>query len=60
MMINENGVEREATKEEIAQHAADNAARDLHNIAISEKIAAKQALLERLNITTDEADLLLG
>ena len=60
MIINEDGIERKATKEELAQHKADNEARDAHNKAIAEKIAAKEAILKKLGITDEEAALLLA
>lgn len=64
MIIHDNGVEREMTESEIAelQEAQKLVAKDR---AAAAKIAAdkdkqKQAVLDRLGITADEAALLLG
>ena len=57
-------VEREMTDDEYAQYEADQAAwaaqKAAEAAAVAEKAAARQALLDRLGITEDEARLLLG
>ena len=57
-------VEREMTDDEYAQYEADQAAwaaqQAAEAAAVAEKAAARQALLDRLGITEDEARLLLG
>lgn len=60
MIINENGIEREATAEEIAQHEIDIIEGAKYNEAIKQKIEARTALFTRLGITEDEAKLLLS
>ena len=64
MIINDNGTEREATETEIAYYNAWKL--ELETKAVSEaevdaiKAAAREALLARLGITAEEAQLLLG
>lgn len=58
MIINEDGVEREATAEEIAQHEIDMIEGAKMNAAIQQRIQARQALLEKLGLTPEEAALL--
>jgi hypothetical protein len=53
-------IDREATADELAQMAADAEARQLAEAAKESQEASKQALLERLGITADEAKLLLS
>ena len=53
-------IEREFTQDEYAQYEADQAAQLLRQTEIAAKAAEKQALLDRLGITADEAKLLLG
>ena len=53
-------IEREFTQDEYAQYEADQAAQLLRETEIAAKAAEKQALLDRLGITADEAKLLLG
>lgn len=53
-------IEREATAEELAQIAADEARATERENAKAAKAAARQALLDRLGITEQEARLLLG
>ena len=64
MIINDNGIEREATVDEIAYYEAWNeevsARTAAESQAQSDRIAARQVLLERLGITEEEAQLLLG
>ena len=64
MIINDNGTEREMTKSEIAelQEAQKLVAKDRAATAkiASDKAKAKAALLDKLGITADEAELLLG
>lgn len=64
MKIYENGIEREATETEIAYY--ETWQKDITKEAKArakaetDKAAARQALLDRLGITADEAALLLG
>ena len=53
-------IDREATTAELAQMAADAEARQAAEAAKESQEASKQALLERLGITADEAKLLLS
>lgn len=53
-------IEREMNAEELAQLATDNANAQLEAEAKAAKAAEKAALLEKLNITADEAALLLS
>jgi len=52
--------DREMNAEEFAQYEADQAASATQAAAEAAKAAEKEALLERLGITADEAKLLLG
>ena len=52
--------ERELNAEELAQQAIDEATFNAREQAKAEQTAAKQALLDKLGITTEEAQLLLG
>lgn len=64
MKINDNGTDRDMTETEIAEHetrqktCADEAKAQAKIVA--DKAIAKQAILDRLGITADEAALLLG
>lgn len=64
MKINDNGVDRDMTEEEEEQHKAwaliAQAEAKEQAEAASAKAAARQAVLDRLGITADEASLLLG
>jgi multidrug resistance efflux pump len=64
MKINDNGVDRDMTEEEEEQHKAwaliAKAEAKEQAEAASAKAAARQAVLDRLGITADEASLLLG
>lgn len=51
---------REKTSEELAQFELDKAAAEARKQAEAEATVARQALLDRLGITADEAKLLLG
>jgi len=53
-------VERDLTTEELKQIADDKAASKIANTELAEKKIARQAVLDRLGITADEAALLLG
>ena len=53
-------VERDMTKDELAQHKIDEAACVAKIAKIEADAVAKVALLERLGITADEAALLLS
>lgn len=62
--INDSIVERDATPQEIeqlteAQNAA-QAAKEAEEIAAAKKAQAKAALLDRLGITAEDAELLLS
>jgi len=62
--IHEDGQDRQATDQEIelltSETEAFELAQKLKNEALAEKAALKAALLERMNITSDEAKLLLS
>jgi hypothetical protein len=62
--INEDGIDREATEQEIEQIKADQIAeKELVNLRRAEadaKASTKAALLARLSLTEEEAKLLLG
>jgi hypothetical protein len=64
MLINENGTEREATADEIAyysQWATDaQEHRKAQADAQAERAAARQAVLDKLGLTADEVNALLG
>jgi hypothetical protein len=53
-------VEREMNATELAQWEADQASAAARQTAEATKAAAKQALLDKLGITAEEAQLLLG
>ena len=53
-------VAREMNAEELAQYQADQAAAEAAAAEAAAKEAARQALLDKLGITADEAKLLLG
>lgn len=53
-------IEREATEEELAQAEADLEAAQLLAADLETKAAARAALLKRLDITEEEARLLIG
>lgn len=53
-------VERDMTSEELAQKASDDAAIEALKEAEKAKATQREALLERLGITEEEAKLLLG
>lgn len=53
-------IERELTAEEIAQAEIDQAAAEAQRAELTAKQAARQALLDKLGITADEAKLLFG
>jgi len=64
MKTNDNGTDRDMTDEEIAAYnklEAEYVKRDNERIAgDNDKATQKQAVLDRLGITADEAALLLG
>ena len=64
MRINDNGTDREMTKTELATYAAEQemAQTELakENAAKLAKDAARQAVLDKLGLTQDEAQALLG
>ncbi len=51
---------RDATAEEIAQIELDAANEATAKVEAEAKVAARQAILDRLGLTADEAKLLLG
>jgi hypothetical protein len=51
---------REYNDEEFAKYEADKAAREAAEAELATKEAARQAILDRLGLTADEAKLLLG
>ena len=53
-------IERELNAEELAQQAIDEAAAQAREAEATAKEAARQALLDKLGITAEEAQLLLG
>jgi putative NADH-flavin reductase len=53
-------IDREMTKDEIADHEAIQAAFVLAEAEAEAKVEARQAILDRLGLTSDEAALLLG
>jgi 1,2-phenylacetyl-CoA epoxidase catalytic subunit len=53
-------VERAMNETEFAQFEAEEAARQLAQATAEAKAAARDAILERLGLTSDEAALLLG
>ena len=53
-------IEREMNADELAQWQADQAAEAARETAKAAKAAARQAILDRLGLTADEAALLLG
>ena len=56
----EDGIMREMTNAEIAQQLLDKAEAKAQAKVAAEKANARQAVLDRLGITADEAALLLG
>jgi hypothetical protein len=53
-------IDREMNDDEFAQYEADKAAQLAKQAQANAKAAEKQALLDRLGISADEAKLLLG
>jgi len=53
-------IERDMTEAELAQYEIDQAAKAAHIAAQEEKAAARQAVLDRLGLTEEEAQLILG
>jgi hypothetical protein len=53
-------IEREMNADELAQWEADNEATNARKAEAEAAAAARQALLDKLGITADEAKLLLG
>ena len=54
------GVEREMTDAEFEQYEIDQAAALAEQTAFEAKMAARQAILDRLGLTAEEAALILG
>jgi hypothetical protein len=53
-------IDREMNDAEFAQYEADQAASSLRATELADKATARAALLDRLGITAEEAQLLLG
>ena len=53
-------IEREMNAEELAQFEIDKTAAQVEKETLATKAAARQAILDRLGLTADEAALLLG
>jgi len=53
-------IERELNEEELAQQAIDEAEANVKAEAAATKAAQRQAILDRLGLTADEAKLLFG
>ena len=53
-------IEREMNASEYERYLADKAITEANAVAILEKEAARQAILDRLGLTADEAKLILG
>ena len=51
---------RDANAEELAQITADQLLQDAKQAEVEAKAAARQAILDRLGLTADEAKLILG
>ena len=64
MKINDNGTDRDMTADEQTAHLAFSVVAETEskarNKAAADKANARQAVLDRLGITADEAALLLG
>jgi hypothetical protein len=64
MKIHDNGVDRDMTEQEQTAYLAWQKQKQKHvkeqEKAVAEKATARQAVLDRLGITADEAALLLG
>jgi phosphopantetheinyl transferase (holo-ACP synthase) len=58
--LNSEVIDREMTDVEFAQYQADQAAEAARQSAAIAKEAVRKALLEKLGITAEEAQLLLG
>jgi hypothetical protein len=59
-MVRIADVEREMTAAEFDQYKIDQAAFVAEQAAIEAKVAARQAILDRLGLTAEEAALILG
>jgi hypothetical protein len=53
-------IDREMTDDEFVQYQADKAAQAAKQAELEARAAEKQALLQKLGITADEAKLLIG
>jgi hypothetical protein len=53
-------IDREMTADELAQYELDKAEAEARNAAQAAKAAARQAVLNKLGLTADEASALLG
>ena len=53
-------IEREMNAEELAEHEASKIANQVFKAELEAKATARQALLDKLGITAEEAQLLLG
>ena len=59
-LVTNTVIDREMNDEEFAQYEADQAAAAAKAAELAAKAQARQALLDKLGITEDEAKLLLG
>ncbi len=53
-------IDREMNDAEFAQHQANQITEAAREVEVQEKIAQRQAILDRLGLTADEAQLLFG
>ncbi len=53
-------IDREMTTDELAQYELDKAEAEARNAAQAERAAARQAVLDKLGLTANEAAALLG
>ena len=53
-------VERQPTADELAQMAIDEAAAETAKVKIATEATARQSILDRLGLTSEEVQLLLG
>jgi hypothetical protein len=53
-------IDREMTDDEFAQYEADKAEQAAKQAEVEAKATARQAILDRLGLTADEAALILG
>ena len=59
-IVHDNGIDREATSDEIAEIQAREAQAEIDAKAAAQKATVRQAVLDKLGLTADEAQALLG